>query len=126
MGYARKVLKGRKSIMASTEKSINYTMRLFSACAIVLVVVGHIPSTGFNGPFDMFKPYSFQVAAFVFVVGYFYKESHEVHPFQYLKSKIKRLLVPLVAINAAYGCLVLLLKSWLELHGGGLSLPRRY
>ncbi len=112
--------------MASTEKSINYTMRLFSACAIVLVVVGHIPSTGFNGPFDMFKPYSFQVAAFVFVVGYFYKESHEVHPFQYLKSKIKRLLVPLVAINAAYGCLVLLLKSWLELHGGGLSLPRRY
>ena len=47
--------------MASTEKSINYTMRLFSACAIVLVVVGHIPSTGFNGPFDMFKPYSFQV-----------------------------------------------------------------
>lgn len=94
-------------------------MRLFSACAIVLVVVGHIPSTGFNGPFDMFKPYSFQVAAFVFVAGYFYKESHEVHPFQYLKSRIKRLLIPLVAINAAYGCLVLLLKKLVGITWGG-------
>ena len=123
MGYARRVLKGRKSIMASTEKSINYTMRLFSACAIVLVVVGHIPSTGFNGPFDMFKPYSFQVAAFVFVAGYFYKESHEVHPFQYLKSRIKRLLIPLVAINAAYGCLVLLLKKLVGITWGGSLCP---
>ena len=96
-------------------------MRLFSACAIVLVVVGHIPSTGFNGPFDMFKPYSFPVAAFVFVAGYFYKESHEVHPFQYLKSRIKRLLIPLVAINAAYGCLVLLLKKLVGITWGALS-----
>ena len=98
-------------------------MRLFSACAIVLVVVGHIPSTGFNGPFDMFKPYSFQVAAFVFVAGYFYKESHEVHPFQYLKSRIKRLLIPLVAINAAYGCLVLLLKKLVGITWGGSLCP---
>lgn len=77
-------------------------MKLFSACAIVLVVVGHIPSTGFNGPFDMFKPYSFQVASFVFVSGYFYKEANESHPVAYLGSRIKRLLIPLIAINAAY------------------------
>lgn len=29
-------------------------MKLFSACAIVLVVAGHTASLGFNGSFDMF------------------------------------------------------------------------
>lgn len=105
--------------MGSRTKQINYTMKLFSACAIVLVVVGHIPSTGFNGPFDMFKPYSFQVASFVFVSGYFYKEANESHPVAYLGSRIKRLLIPLIAINAAYGCIVALLKRAVGIEWGG-------
>lgn len=106
--------------MGSRTKQINYTMKLFSACAIVLVVVGHIPSTGFNGPFDMFKPYSFQVASFVFVSGYFYKEANESHPVAYLGSRIKRLLIPLIAINAAYGCIVALLKRAVGIEWGGV------
>lgn len=106
--------------MGSRTKQINYTMKLFSACAIVLVVVGHIPSTGFNGPFDMFKPYSFQVASFVFVSGYFYKEANESHPVAYLESRIKRLLIPLIAINAAYGCIVALLKRAVGIEWGGV------
>ena len=81
--------------------------------------VGHIPSTGFNGPFDMFKPYSFQVASFVFVSGYFYKEANESHPVAYLGSRIKRLLIPLIAINAAYGCIVALLKRAVGIEWGG-------
>lgn len=108
--------------MGSRTKQINYTMKLFSACAIVLVVVGHIPSTGFNGPFDMFKPYSFQVASFVFVSGYFYKEANESHPVAYLGSRIKRLLIPLIAINAAYGCIdgTFEASRWNRMGGGAI------
>ena len=101
-------------------KSINYSMKLFSACAIVLVVVGHVSPIGFNGPFDMFKVYSFQVAAFVFVSGYFYKEKNEHQPFQYLWKKCKRLVLPLLLINAAYGVIAFALIHFAGLKWGGL------
>lgn len=96
-------------------------MKLFSACAIVLVVVGHIVSSGFNGPFDMFEPYSFQVAAFVFVSGYFYKVEHERCPWRYLEARIRRLVIPLLSINAAYGCITLLLRKCMGFEWGGVA-----
>lgn len=68
-------------------------MKLFSACVIVLVVVGHIISLGFNDPFDMFEPCSFQVAAFVFVSNYFYKVEYEYRSSRYLEARSRRSII---------------------------------
>lgn len=82
---------------------VDLPMKLFVALAMVLVVVGHITFNGFEGPFNMFPPYSFQVAAFVFVSGYFYNPLHENHVLRYSLKKIKRLLIPLYLIMLVYG-----------------------
>ncbi|WP_165054711.1 MULTISPECIES: acyltransferase [unclassified Adlercreutzia] len=81
-------------------------MKLFSATAMILVVVGHCSSQGFEGPFALFPPYNYQVASFVFVSGYFYKESSENDVLAYVAKKAKRLLVPLLLIDIAYGVFI--------------------
>lgn len=88
----------------------------------MLVAVGHITSSGFNGPFDTFEPYSFQVSAFVFVSGYFCKEERERHPLRYLEMRIRRLLIPLLPINAIYSCAVLLLRKSMGFERGCIPL----
>lgn len=85
--------------------TIDPSMKLFAAIAMVLVVVGHIDSTGFAGPYNMFPPYSFQVAAFVFISGYFYKPTNERGIVRYVAKKTKRLMVPLFLITLVYGCI---------------------
>lgn len=82
---------------------VDPSMKLFVAIAMILVVVGHISSIGFEGPFNMFPPYSFHVAAFIFVSGYFYNETHENDLVSYLGKKVKRLLLPLYLIALIYG-----------------------
>ena len=106
-------------------KSINYDMKLFSAIAMTLVVCGHIQygSVGLSGPFDMFKPYCYQVAAFVFVSGYFYNVKHEAIPGRYVLRKAKRLILPLYAISFVYGCIWSVAKPLLGMqYGDGVSL----
>lgn len=91
-------------------KVIDPSMKLFTAIAMILVVVGHINQAGFRGPFDLFPPYSFHVAAFVFVSGYFYNSEKAEHSCGgYLLKKAKRLLFPLYLVNFVYGCISYLL-----------------
>lgn len=94
-----------------SSKLADPTMKLFVAIAMILVVVGHISSEGFRGPFDLFPPYSFHVAAFVFVSGYFYREASENQVGSYIKKKAMRLMVPLYAIMLVYG-IVSTLMHW--------------
>ena len=92
---------------------IDSSMKLFTALAMLLVVVGHVRvDAGFSGPFAMFPPYSFHVAAFIFASGYFYKSTYETDFLGFIKKKSLRLLLPLYLINAAYGLLTTLLTQF--------------
>lgn len=98
-------------------------MKLLSAIAITAVCLGHINPIGFEGPFGLFTPYCYQVAAFVFISGYFYRPQNEQRPLAYLIRKFKRLIVPLLGINAAYGIVCLLLRRFAGIeYGAPLSL----
>ena len=72
---------------------------------MVLVVAGHLDNgtVGLSGPFDLFEPYSYHVAAFVFVSGYFYKPYCEANPAHYIVRKLRRFMVPLYLISFVYG-----------------------
>lgn len=92
--------------------SINKQMKLLSAVAAIAVCVGHITPLRFAGPFALFPPYSFQVAAFVFISGYFYREKRaEEHPLRYIGHNFKKLIIPLLAINSAYSLICFALQS---------------
>ena len=98
----------------SKEHVVDERMLLMRAVAAIAVCVGHVSSLELSGPFGLFPPYSYQIAAFVFISGYFYNRSAESDLRGFLARKARRLLVPLVAINAAYG----VLGSVLEAVGG--------
>lgn len=86
-------------------------MRLLVALAAIAVVAGHLDPSGFAGPFGIVPPYSWQVAAFVFVSGYFYRPSAEDAPLRYIVRKFRRLIVPLLGINLVYGITCQLLRT---------------
>lgn len=92
------------------------TFGILSAIGIFMIVAGHV---GYNIATvgDLFPYYSFHVALFMFISGYFYREKEEEHPFLYLKKKVKRLLVPYFIWNLIYGLLAWALRAL-----GGFSL----
>lgn len=77
-------------------------MTTFYAIAGLLVVASHA-----HGAIDIASNtlplYSYQIGMFLFASGWFYHERHERHPIAWAWRRIKRLIVPLFAINAAYG-----------------------
>lgn len=77
-------------------------MTTFYAIAGLLVVASHA-----HGAIDIatntLPLYSYQIGMFLFASGWFYHERHERHPIAWAWRRIKRLIVPLFAINAAYG-----------------------
>ncbi|MBQ9990628.1 MAG: acyltransferase family protein [Lachnospiraceae bacterium] len=86
----------------TNNNSINPTFRILSAIAIILVVAGHCDF----GIFDLgglFPYYAFHVAVFAFISGYFYREEAEQQPWDYLKKKVKHLLLPYFLWNLFYG-----------------------
>lgn len=97
------------------EKQTNNTFRIFSAICIVLVVAGHADFHIFDLG-GMFPYYSFHVMAFLFISGYFYKESLEENILFYIKRKFLRLMLPYFLWNLFYG----LLAS--ALHRAGFSI----
>ena len=84
------------------ELQLNMTFCILSALAIIMVVAGHL---GYNimtlG--ELFPYYSFHIPLFMFISGYFYRESEEEHPIHYIKKKVFRLLVPYLIWNLVYG-----------------------
>lgn len=96
----------------------NMTFGILSGLAIIMVVAGHL---GYNiltlG--DLFPYYSFHVPLFMFISGYFYKETEETHPFGYVVKKARRLLMTYLIWNLVYG-----LAAWL-MRWNGFAMGRR-
>lgn len=101
--------------------NVNGAFRMLSALGMILIVAGHADFHIFDLG-GLFPYYSFHVELFLFVSGYFYRESDEEQPGKYLKRKVKRLLLPYVIWNLFYGLLAALLHSAGFLIGEGLSL----
>ncbi len=85
-------------------KEYNMTFCILSGLAIIMIVAGHV---GYNilTVGDLFPYYSFHVPLFMFISGYFYKDTEEEKPLFYIKKKAKRLLIPYFVWNLAYGVL---------------------
>ncbi|MDD6811537.1 MAG: acyltransferase family protein [Lachnospiraceae bacterium] len=98
-----------EQVRARTEKAYNMTFCILSGIAIIMIVAGHV---GYNilTVGDLFPYYSFHVPLFLFISGYFYKDTEEEHPLAYCKKKMKRLLVPYFIWNLIYGILAWLLR----------------
>ena len=61
--------------------------------------------------YDWFPKYSYNLALFVFISGYFYKEKHEEHIFKYIWGRTKRLLIPAYLWNIVYGIIAFALTQ---------------
>lgn len=104
-----------------TEKEqYNMTFCILSALTIIMVVAGHcgyhIMTVG-----ELFPYYSFHVPLFMFISGYFYKDSEEEHPLNYVKKKLRRLIVPYLIWNLVYGLISWAMRSAGFAMGEGIS-----
>lgn len=99
----------------------NTTFSILSAFTIIMVVAGHcgyhIMTVG-----ELFPYYSFHVPLFMFISGYFYKDSEESEPLQYVKKKARRLLVPYFIWNLVYGVIAWAMRGVGFTMGDGISL----
>lgn len=77
----------------------NKEMNIVKALAIGVVVAGHLNIALLGG---IFPPYSFSIAVFFFVAGYFYKEDYETNISDFIVKKFKRLLIPYFLYNLFY------------------------
>ena len=91
-------------------KQYNMTFCILSALAIIMVVAGHI-NYNIMTVGDLFPYYSFHVPLFMFISGYFYRESEEEHPLLYIKKKVYRLAVPYLIWNLVYGLIAWAMRS---------------
>ncbi len=110
----RRMMSG-KSQEKSREKKVNGTFRILSAIGILLVVAGHADFHIFDMG-GLFPYYSFHVAVFLFISGYFYDEAAEQRIGAYVKKKVCRLLLPYFIWNLFYGLFAAVL------HGVGFTI----
>ena len=108
--HTMKVTPGNQADVAASASQVrhagnghrNPVMTTFYAIAGLLVVASHA-----HGAIDIatntLPLYSYQIGMFLFASGWFYHERHEQHPIAWAWKRIKRLIVPLFALNAAYG-----------------------
>lgn len=113
----------RINMTGTSEKNgseYNMTFGILAGIAIIMVVAGHL---GYNimTMGDLFPYYSFHVPLFMFISGYFYKETAEEQPFLYVKKKIQRLLVPYFIWNLVYGLIACLMRAGGFSMGEGIS-----
>ena len=80
-------------------------MNILKAIGIITVVIGHT----WSNVFAWFPTYSFHMALFMFISGYFFKYT-DIKTF--LIKKVKHLLLPLLLWNLFYGILVTLLINF--------------
>ena len=76
------------------ERTENKTFRCLSAIAIFMIVNGHLGANVFTLK-GLFPYYSFHVALFVFISGYFCREKTEEGLLGLVKRKFLKLIVPL-------------------------------
>lgn len=83
---------------------------ILSALAMLLVVMGHVDE-GMLTIGGLFPYYSFHIALFLFISGYFYVPEKEKHIGAYLAGKVRRLLLPYFIWNIFYGLMVVCLRA---------------
>lgn len=95
---------------ANDKTEYNMTFGVLACLAIVMVVAGHLGYAVLTVG-DLFPYYSFHVPLFLFLSGYFYKETAQEAPLAYMWKKVRRLLVPYMLCNLAYGLVAWLLRA---------------
>lgn len=92
------------------ETGVNLQLRILSALAMILVVMGHVDEQllSIGG---LFPYYSFHIALFLFISGYFYSPEKEEQIGAYLMGKARSLLLPYFIWNLVYGLLVAALRA---------------
>lgn len=91
------------------ETAVNHQFRILSGLAMLLVIMGHLDEGMFTVG-ELFPYYSFHIALFLFISGYFYRPGEEEQIGAYLIRKARRLLLLYFVWNVFYGLLVLLLR----------------
>lgn len=89
------------------DKIFSDKINLLKALAIILVVSGHLEFRFF----DMFPPYSFQLSLFFFISGMLFKEKYLDNVFDFIKRRIKSLLVLYFAYSTFYMLVTILLEK---------------
>lgn len=77
---------------------ISDKINILKAIAIALVVSGHLEFSIFG----MFPPYSFQLALFFFISGMLFKDKYLDNVQEFIKRRVKSLLVPYFLYSAFY------------------------
>ncbi len=83
------------------DKVFSDKINILKALAIILVVSGHLEFKFF----DMFPPYSFQLTLFFFISGMLFKDKYLNNVGEFIKRRIKSLLV-LYFLYSAFYCIV--------------------
>ncbi|MBI6040143.1 acyltransferase family protein [Clostridium perfringens] len=92
------------------KKELNKKFLLLQFFAILLVVNGH--KFGINMFNDWFPIYSYHMALFIFISGYFYKSENERNVFKYIYKKFKNLIIPYYIWAAIYLGIVIILNKF--------------
>lgn len=91
----------------------NEKMMILSCIGIIIVVLGHT-GNAFELASSIFPYYSFHMALFIFISGYFYDDKYEKNVFGkdgYIVKKCKKMLIPYFIWNLIYGIIVNILKK---------------
>lgn len=98
--------KDRNLRSVNTDGGVNLQYKLLSAIGIIIIVSGHCYHGGMELAYNWFPPYSYNLALFVFISGYFYKTDYEENVGKYIWKRTKRLLIPAYLWNIFYGGMV--------------------
>ncbi len=89
------------------DKVLSDKINILKALAIILVVSGHLEFRFF----DMFPPYSFQLALFFFISGMLFKDKYLDNVLEYVKRRVKSLLVLYFLYSAFYAVVTIGLEK---------------
>ncbi|MDR0872265.1 MAG: acyltransferase family protein [Prevotellaceae bacterium] len=90
----------------------NKQFLILQAIAIILVVVGHLGGIQFLSLDEKFPIYSYHMALFAFISGYFFKAENAKNIPLFIWNKTKRLIFPFFGWNLIYGIIYVLLTKF--------------
>lgn len=103
-------------------KEKNKQFIILQAIAIILVLIGH-KGAGFETFNNWFYIYSYHMAIFIFISGYFFSIKNILNLKSYIWKKVKSLIIPYYIYNLIYGIIVTILrKNGIVDFGNDLSL----
>lgn len=90
------------------DKVLSDKINILKALAIILVVSGHLEFR----LFDMFPPYSFQLALFFFISGMLFKDKYLDNVAEFIKRRVKSLLVLYFIYSAFYAIVTVVIEKF--------------